>query len=72
MLIRVCSLVIAIEILVGSGNRVYQPRMGLSSKMVWRMKVIPSSVEAKKKNKKKSIVREHFHISKLFLLSGST
>ena len=69
MLIRVCSLVIAIEILVGSGNRVYQPRMGLSSKMVWRMKVIPSSVEAKKK---KSIVREHFHISKLFLLSGST
>ena len=59
MLIRVCSRGVAIEILVAE-EIVYQPRAGLSSKMVWRTEVTPSSVGAK------SIVREDVHISFLY------
>ena len=47
------------------GNRVYQPRTGLSSKMVWRTEVTPSSVEAKKHCSRR-------RARKIFLLSGST
>lgn len=70
MLITVCTLVVAVEILVGNGNRVYQPKMGLSSKMVWRMEVTPSSVEATTTTTTTNCSRRLPH--KLFLLSGST